>query len=245
MVVLILLFIVTTLGSLLSGLTGLAGGAVILGGLMMFFPTAESLAMHGVVQSVSNGTRVLFWWKSVHWDVVWRYTLLLIPGAFMGGLLFNHLNLHLVEAALGALILAVVWLPMPKRFGGTFTKNGFIWLGLLSGFFSMLAGVVGPLLNPFFDKLNIKRDQMVSTKSACQLILHLVRIGSYAGVVGLDLEKYGVEMVLMVIAAVLGIWLSRPVGKHITDRQLDIALKVLLTVIGSKNVVTGVSGYLM
>ena len=109
----------------------------------------------------------------------------------------------------------------------------------------MLAGVVGPLLNPFFDKLSIKRDQMVSTKSACQLILHLARIGSYAGVVGLDLQKYGVEMVLMILAAVLGIYLSRPVGKHITDRQLDIALKVLLTIIGFKNVVTGVSGYLM
>ena len=243
MVVLVLLFIVTTLGSLLSGLTGLAGGAVILGGLMMFFPTAESLAMHGVVQSVSNCTRVLFWWKSVHWDVVWRYTLFLIPGAFIGGLLFNHLNLHLVEASLGALILAVVWLPMPAPFGGTFTKNGFIWLGLLSGFFSMLAGVVGPLLNPFFDKLDIKRDQMVSTKSACQLILHLARIGSYAGVVGLDLQKYGVEMVLMVIAAVLGIYLSRPMGRHITDRQLDTILKVLLTSIGTKNVASGLVGY--
>lgn len=245
MAVLLLLFIVTTLGSLLSGLTGLAGGAVILGGLMLFFPAAESLALHGVVQSVSNGMRVVLWWRSVHWDVVWRYSLLLLPGAYIGGMLFNQLNLQLVEAFLGALILAVVWVPLPKRFGGTFTRNGFIWLGLLSGFFSMLAGVVGPLLNPFFDKLNIKRDQMVSTKSACQLILHLARIGSYAGVVGLDLEKYGLEMLLMIVAAVLGIYLSRPVGKHITDRQLDIALKVLLTLIGTKNVVTGLSRFLM
>lgn len=244
MVVLILLFIVTTLGSLLSGLTGMAGGAVILGGLMIFFPTAESLAMHGVVQSVSNGTRIIFWWKSIHWDVVWRYSLLLLPGALIGGLLFNYLNLHLVEAALGALILTVVWVPMPKRFDGKFTKNGFIWLGLLSGFFSMLAGVVGPLLNPFFDKLQIKREQMVSTKSACQLILHLARIGSYAGVVGLDLEKYGVEMVLMIAAAIFGIYLSRPVGKRITDQQIDVILKVLLTIMGLKNVATGIVGYL-
>jgi hypothetical protein len=109
----------------------------------------------------------------------------------------------------------------------------------------MLAGVVGPLLNPFFDKLSIKREEMVSTKSACQLILHIVRIVTYAGAVGVSLGHLKFEMIVMVIAAVFGIYLSKPVGKLITDRQLDVTLKVLLTLIGSKNIYHGLTQYLL
>ena len=58
---LFLLFAVTVVGSVLSGLTGLAGGAVILGGLMLFYAPVEALALHGWIMSVSNGARSLLW----------------------------------------------------------------------------------------------------------------------------------------------------------------------------------------
>lgn len=237
--VLVLLFLVTVIGSTLSGLTGLAGGAVILGGLSIFYDAATALAMHGVVQGVSNATRIVFWWRSVHWPVVWRYALLLLPGAWVGGVLFSYLNLSLMQALLGAMILAAVWVPIPKQSRFTFSLNGFIWLGLLSGFFSMLAGVVGPLLNPFFDKLGIKREAMVSTKSACQLMLHFSRIGAYFGAVGINYAAHSLELSCMVVAAVVGIVIARPLGAKISDRQLDLVLKVLLTAIGVQNLIRG------
>jgi uncharacterized membrane protein YfcA len=240
---LILLFIVTVIGSLISGLTGMAGGAVILGSLMFFFPAADALALHGLIQALSNGLRVVSWWKSIRFDVVGRYFLLLLPGAGLGGLLFSYLNLALVEAMLGALILSLVWVPTPKRFSRPFTVNGFIWLGLFSGFFSVFAGVVGPLLNPFFDKLSIKRESMVATKSACQLLLHLSRVTSYVTVVGLNFSNYQWDIAVMVVAVFAGIALTRPVGRHITDKQLDVLLKVLLTIMGVKNVVSGLVTY--
>lgn len=233
------------MGSILSGLTGLAGGAVILGGLSLFYNPADALAMHGVVQGVGNGTRVFFWWRSVHWNVVWRYCLLLLPGAWVGGVLFSYLNLSLMQALLGSMILFAVWMPAPKKGGFSFKLNGFIWLGLVSGFFSMLAGVVGPLLNPFFDKLGIKREEMVSTKSACQLSLHIARISSYIGAVGIDYSRHSLELVVMVVGAVLGIVLARPLGKHISDQQLDLLLKVLLTIIGGQNLVQGLWNYFL
>lgn len=241
---LIALFFVTIIGALISGLTGLAGGAVVLGGLMLFFPALEALAMHGVVQTASNGARVVFWSKSVHWPVVIRYALLLLPGAWLAGLCFHLLNIHLMEAFLGTLILTAVWWKPPRTTRMQFSLNGFVWLGLISGFFSMLAGVVGPLLNPFFDKLGIKREEMVSTKSACLLILHIARISSYAGAVGVDLSNYQWELVLMVAASFVGLFLARPVGKLITDQQLDVVLKVLLTLLGAKNILTGIYNYL-
>lgn len=238
------LFLVTIVGALISGLTGLAGGAVVLGGLMLFFPALEALAMHGVVQTASNGARVVFWPKSVHWRVVIRFAMLLLPGAWLAGLCFHLLNLDLMEAFLGILILTAVWWKPPRTTRLQFSLNGFIWLGFISGFFSMLAGVVGPLLNPFFDKLGIKREEMVSTKSACLLILHVARIGSYAGAVGVNLSHYKTELILMIIATIVGLFLARPVGKKISDQQLDIVLKVLLTLLGTKNLFMGMYRYL-
>jgi uncharacterized membrane protein YfcA len=244
MLIPLLLFMVTTIGALISGLTGLAGGAVVLGGLMLFFPALEALAMHGVVQTASNGARVAFWSKSVQWPVVIRYSILLLPGAWLAGLCFHFLNIHLVEAFLGILILTAVWWKPPRTTRWQFSLNGFVWLGLVSGFFSMLAGVVGPLLNPFFDKLGIKREEMVSTKSACLLILHIARIGSYTGAVGVNFFNYKLELSVMIVASLLGLVLARPVGKMITDQQLDIVLKVLLTLLGGKNLAMGVYSYL-
>lgn len=241
--VLALLFFVTVAGSLLSGLTGLAGGAVILGGLSLFYDPANALAMHGVVQGVSNGTRIVFWWRSVHWPVVWRYGLLIFPGAWVGGVLFAHLNASLMQALLGFIILAAVWMP-PLEGGFKFTQNGFILLGVLSGFFSMLAGVVGPLLNPFFDKLGIKREEMVSTKSACQLLLHVSRVSAYIGAVGIHYTEHSLELGVMMTAAVIGIFLARPIGKKISDKQLDVVLKVLLTAIGLQNLCIGTYSYI-
>jgi len=156
--------------------------------------------------------------------------------------LFSYLNLSFVELLLGTLILTLVWVPTPKKFSRPFTVNGFVFLGLLSGFFSVLAGVVGPLLNPFFDKLSIKREPMVATKSTCQLLLHLSRVTSYVTIVGLNVDRYRWDIVVMVTAVFVGIALTRPVAKHITDRQLDTTLKWLLTLMGLRSLISGLLG---
>lgn len=137
------------------------------------------------------------------------------------------------------MILLAVWLPTPKQGGWKFGINGFIGLGLITGFFSMFAGVVGPLLNPFFGKVGIKRESMVGTKSACLLGVHLSRIGSYSEVVGIDFARWAPQIALLVTAVLLGQVLAGPVSRKITDDQFDGFMKVLLTVLGLKQVYSG------
>jgi hypothetical protein len=59
-----------------------------------------------------------------------------------------------------------------------------------------------------------------------------------------DLSLYKLELVLMIAASLLGLLLARPVGKMISDQQLDIVLKVLLTLLGAKNLLMGMYRYL-
>jgi uncharacterized membrane protein YfcA len=238
----LLLFVITTLAAILSGVTGLAGGAVILASLALFYEASEALALHGLLQAVSNGLRITFSRKLIRWDVVGRFSLLLIPGAWIGGLLFNLFDPDIVGILLGLIILLAVWVPMPAQGSLRFGLNGFIGLGLMTGFFSMFAGVVGPLLNPFFGMVGIKRESMVGTKSACLLAVHVSRVGSYAGVVGMDYGKWAPEIGLLLAAVLLGQLLAGPVAKRITDAQFDRFMKVLLTVLGLKQLYSGVSG---
>lgn len=46
----VFLFVSTTLAAILSGVTGLAGGAVILASLAMFFSATDALALHSLLQ---------------------------------------------------------------------------------------------------------------------------------------------------------------------------------------------------
>ncbi len=236
---LFLLFVVTVIGSVLSGLTGLAGGAVILGGLMLFYAPVEALALHGWIMSVSNGARSLLWWRSVSWRLVALFSLMLIPGAYLGGLAVPFFSPAAVELFLGVLILLLAYdfFPTPRLLS---TGSGaLLFWGLVCGALSMFAGVVGPLLNPVFDRLGLKREGLVATKSACQLLLHLARITSYGTVVGVDYGRFSFELMLLVGAALLGIALSRPVGRRLSDGQVRSLIRVLLTIIGVKNVAYG------
>ena len=236
-----ILFVATTLAAILSGVTGLAGGAVILACLAIFYEAHEALALHGLLQAVSNGLRIPLSRRHIRWDVVGRFCLLLIPGAWVGGMLFSLFDPHVVGILLGLIILFAVWAP-PPRGRWAFGLNGFIGLGLVTGFFSMFAGVVGPLLNPFFGMVGIKRESMVGTKSACLLALHASRVGSYTSVVGFDYLAWAPEIGLLLAAVLLGQLLAAPVSRRITDAQFERFMKVMLTALALKQLYSGVRG---
>jgi len=58
-------------------------------------------------------------------------------------------------------------------------------------------------------------------------------------VVGVDYGRFSFELMLLVGAALLGIALSRPVGRRLSDGQVRSLIRVLLTIIGVKNVAYG------
>lgn len=238
-----LLVLITLLGSLLSGLTGLAGGAVILGGLLFIYPPVTALALHAVAQVISNISRVIVGWRQIEWPVIIRFSLFIPLFSYLGSLLFVYLNFDIVEASLGLVLLVLTWLPLPRTLSNKISVNVFILLGAVAGFFGVLAGVVGPLLNPFFDKLEIKRERMVATKSLCMLVLHLVRLMSYGFTLSLDPMAFSHELVILLLVSPFGVWLARPVGKKLTDHQVDVIIKILLTLIGLRSVIHGLGSY--
>ncbi|MEO0884106.1 MAG: sulfite exporter TauE/SafE family protein, partial [Pseudomonadota bacterium] len=171
-----LLIIATTLASsFISGIFGMAGGMILMGVLVALVPVATAMITHGAIMMVANGWRAYLLRDDVNWRVFWRYMI----GATIGvSLLFvvvwrpDKLAVYFI---LG-LVPIVVWLPRQWLNLDIQRPLQAELTGIIVQGMNTLAGVAGPLLDIFFVRTDMTRQQIVATKSATQAVSHIVKI---------------------------------------------------------------------
>ena len=69
--IVVMAFITATL----SGVFGMAGGLVLMGGLALVLPVSAAFVTHGLLQLTANGWRAILHRKHVRWQIVGWYAL--------------------------------------------------------------------------------------------------------------------------------------------------------------------------
>lgn len=235
----ILLFLLVTLGSLITSLTGLGGGSLILAGLLIIFPPALAIPLHSFTQLSANGLRALLFYKTVRWRVVFAYSALMLPFAWLGAMLFDYVNPSLLKVIVGIFILfsIIPWKFRPKDEPKLKT---FVVAGAASGFLGIFVGAVGPMVTPYFNRLKIPREGSISTKSAGQMFLQLSKVIAFSGAGGVDFMSLKENIGILVFGTIVGVSASIPIGKKISDKKFEIAVNVLLGLIAIKVLMEGV-----
>src|SRR6266852_2712143 len=63
------------LSSFISGTFGMAGGMVLLGVILIYFPVTTGMVLFSVIQFAANGWRALLWWRYVLWSIFFPYVI--------------------------------------------------------------------------------------------------------------------------------------------------------------------------
>lgn len=239
----LLLFFLVTFGALLTSLTGLGGGTLILAGLLLVYPPQLAIPLHSFTQLSANGLRTAIFFKKVNWKVVGAYALLMIPFTWGAAKLFDLIDPNWLKIVVGTLILISV-LPLPIRPKDEPKLSTFVWLGALSGFLGVFVGAVGPMVVPFFNRLKLSREGMLTTKSAGQMMLQLTKIIAFAGAAEIDFVALKDFVIPLFFGALLGVAISIPIGKKISDAKLNRVVDILLVLIALKVIVEGLRGLL-
>lgn len=239
MLSMVLLFSLVTIGSLITSLTGLGGGTLILAGLLIFFPPTLALPLHSFTQFSANALRAGFYYKTVNWKVVGYYGALMLPAAWIGAKLFDLINPSLLKILVGLFILASIipWKFTPK---GEPRPRTFVLIGALSGFLGIFVGAIGPAVVPFFNRLKLSRDGILSTKSAGQMLLQLSKIIAFSGAAGVNFLALKDNIGVLVLGTLVGVAISIPIGKKISDEKFNLAVNILLALISIKVLIEGV-----
>ena len=213
--ILILILAATFATAFLSSIFGMLGGLILMGIFISFLSVGPAMVLHGLIQATSNGYRA---WLNRN-DIDWKIVITLLLGSTISLIVLFFIAFEpsqiLVIFALG-LLPYIAW-AVPKELSLDVTKPliGVLAGGVVVGT-NLVAGVGGPLLDVFFQRVDMTRHQVVATKAVAQTVGHISKIIFFGGLlVAFSFENWPNPSFLL-IAIVLSV-IGTTLGKKILD----------------------------
>ena len=203
--------------SFVSSIFGMLGGLLLMAVLITLMSTGPAMVLHGLIQFASNGYRAFLNRENIQWRII--VVFLIGAVAALAPLVFISFvpDEATVLIALGALPFIAAGLP--KRLSLDISRPYMpIFAGLVIVPVNMLAGVGGPLLDVFFQRVTLTRHKVVATKAVIQALAHTTKI-VYFGVLVSNTQNWPPAPFLLGALAVTVIGAS--LGKHVLDRLTD------------------------
>ena len=215
--------ILAFLTATLSGIFGMAGGLVLMGGLALVLPVSAAFVTHGLLQLVANGWRAVLHRQHVNWRIVGLYAV----GSLAAGVIISLIALTPSKPALFlfmGLLPAILWLPKSWIALDAAKPPQALLSGLMVTGVNLTAGVAGPLLDIFFVRTELTRHVIVATKAATQVFAHLAKIVVY-GAPLIAAHGKGLPPWWLFAMAVPLSMAGTAVGGVILDRLSDVDFK--------------------
>ena len=204
-----------------------------MGILASLLPVSAAMVLHGLIQLTSNGYRAWLNRMDIEWTIV--STLFIGNIAAMIGLVFIAFSPDRITVLLALGVLPYIAWAMPKNLALDVSKKP---VGLFAGAVvvttNLLAGVGGPILDVFFQRVALTRHQVVATKAVAQALGHISKIIFYGGLAtGATIADWPHPYLLA--AAICASVIGTRLGKKVLDRMQDATFfawtqRILLTV---------------
>jgi uncharacterized membrane protein YfcA len=242
-----ILIVAAFITSSISAVLGMGGGIILLGIMAILIPEGYVVvALHGIVQLISNLTRAYVFRKHIKGQIIRQY----LPGVILGLCLSAFIIMILVQGfdvesakdikvdILKPLIgIFIIWFLFGRRPQIREEHPHFFGVGAVSGLATLFIGATGPLIAPFFLKGKLTKENIIANKAFCQAISHVGKIP----LVIIFFEYNYITELGMLIPLIAAVFLGTNFGKHILQYIPEQVFKVLfkgaLTLIAIKLIV--------
>ncbi|MFL3045012.1 MAG: sulfite exporter TauE/SafE family protein [Candidatus Neomarinimicrobiota bacterium] len=243
----IILILAAFATSILSAVIGMGGGITLLGIMAILIPEGYMVvALHGVIQLVSNVTRTAVYREHVYRPIIRQYFMGIIPGLGCAALIVFGLiqYFHITSASefkfdfLKPLIgIYILWFLYLRKKTKLTSDSLFFWMGGLSGLVTVFIGAAGPLIAPFFIDRDLTKENIIATKAACQIMGHLGKMPIFIIFFGVDYLQQWPVLLPLVISVYFGTRIGKKFLGSLSADLFKKLFKIALTLIAIRLVI--------
>ncbi|MFT9089942.1 MAG: sulfite exporter TauE/SafE family protein [Gluconacetobacter sp.] len=179
-----LILIVSTMAFGLSAVSGGGAGLILMPLLGLVLPAAQIPATLSIGTAASSAARIVSFRNAIRWDVVRHFAPTALPFAALGAWALSRMNPVYLSLLLGLFMVGNLPLIFRKPSADPRLKPIHpTWLHLLgaaAGFISGFTGAVGLIFNGFYYRLGLRKEEIVATRAANEIMLHVLKIILYA-----------------------------------------------------------------
>tara|TARA_B100000953_G_scaffold297137_1_gene291328 strand:- start:62 stop:826 length:765 start_codon:yes stop_codon:yes gene_type:complete len=237
----IILIIAALITSSISAVIGMGGGIILLGIMAILIPEGYMvIALHGIIQMVSNGTRTFVFQDHIKKKLISEYLIGALIGLGLSVFIVyelmhfydvssaNQIKFDYLKPIIGLYILWYLYLRGTKKE----QKNKlFIIVGFIGGLCSIFIGAVGPLIAPFFLRNDLNKENIIANKAACQIITHIGKIPIFMYFFHVNYIEQSYILLPLIISVYIGTNIGKKLLGSISEETFKMIFKVCLTII--------------
>jgi uncharacterized membrane protein YfcA len=241
-----ILFICTVLAFALSALCGGGASFILIPLLGYFLHGAQIPAALSIGTATSSISRISVFHRHIRWEIVARFVPAAIPAVWAGAWLLSYINPVYLEWIMGVFLLSNLTLlvtPEKKETVSDTPKSMLMFIGFTAGFVSGLTGAVGLLFNRFYLRYGLSKDEIIATRAANELLLHLIKLCLYISFGLLTVKVAGIGA-LIAAGAIVSSFLIKRILPYINENAFHKTGYLAMVVAGmgmflnaSKNII--------
>jgi uncharacterized membrane protein YfcA len=215
------LFLATIFAFAVSTVAGGGAGLVLLPLLGIVLSATQVPAALSIGTVSSSFSRIIIFRHSIRWDVVCWFVPPALPFAALGSWLLSWINPLYLDLLLGCFLAAnLIFLfhdSSPDAAASPPLPNAALALiGAAAGFLSGFTGAVGLVFNQFYLRNGMRKEEIVATRAANEILLHLVKLILYFSF-GLLTEHALLAGTLVAVAAVIASFIMQRLLPYISE----------------------------
>ena len=231
--ILFIIFACAFLAFSLSAVCGGGAGLLLMPALGLYLPIAQVPAALSIGTLSSSASRIVIFFKSIRWSIVRWFVPTAVPAVFLGAWLLHFVNPLYLEMIMGLFLISNFSLLFRKKDSEPSPTRAshllLLVIGFLAGFLSGLTGAVGLLFNRFYLRYGLSKEEIVATRAANELILHLIKLCLYFSFGLVSGKVIGIGLTIA-LAGVLSSWFMKWGLKRISElffRRIGYASMVI------------------